>query len=142
MNIFIDVDYTLISANGSLRPHAHGLFRDLHSAGHTLWVWSGVGIRQAEIEKHGLGGMAAGYAVKPTFDYLQAIRRSPPPALPDLIIDDHPEIVRALGGFQVSPYFFVDERDAELKRASAALLAYAIDGICDDPSFIPPRLRP
>ena len=69
LNIFIDVDYTLIAANGSSRPNARELFLRLLEAGHRPWVWSGMGIRREEMISHGMDGCVAGYLVKPLDDY-------------------------------------------------------------------------
>ncbi len=141
LNIFIDVDYTLIAANGSLRPNARELFLRLREAGHRPWVWSGMGIRREEMIRLGMDGCAAGYLVKPLDDYLKTLRRLEPEAWPDLIVDDHSEIVEAFGGITVRPYFFTDADDRELRRAADALLQYAETGECADPAFRAPPER-
>lgn len=138
VNIFVDVDYTLVSANGSLRPHAREFFAQLHSAGHQTYVWSGMGIRDREIGQYGLGKWISGYFVKPLENFESEMRRAKLPVWPDLVVDDHQEIVQALGGIAVRPYFFADERDRELSRAASALLEYASRGSCEDPAFNPP----
>ena len=43
LNVFFDVDYTLIMADGRLRNHTEEVFVRLKEAGHGLYVWSGVG---------------------------------------------------------------------------------------------------
>ena len=138
LNIFIDVDYTLIAANGSLRPNARELFLRLQDAGHQPWVWSGMGIRKDDMVRHGMDGCVAGYQVKPLDDYIKTLRRLDPDAWPDLIVDDHSEIVEAFGGITVRPYFFTDADDRELRRAADALLQYAETGECEDPAFRAP----
>ena len=138
LNIFIDVDYTLIAANGSLRPNARELFLRLQDAGHSPWVWSGMGIRKDEMVRHGLDGCVAGYLVKPLDDYQKTLRRLEPEMWPDLIVDDHSEIVEAFGGITVRPYFFTDADDRELRRAADALLQFASTGECEDPAFRAP----
>ena len=138
LDIFIDVDYTLIAANGSLRPNARELFLRLREAGHRPWVWSGMGIRKEEMVRHGMDGCVAGYLVKPLDDYLKTLRRLEPE---DLIVDDHSEIVEAFGGVTVRPYFFTDTDDRELRRAADALLQYAETGECADPAFRAPPDR-
>ena len=138
VNIFIDVDYTLLAANGSLRPHARELLMRLREAGHTAYVWSGVGIREDEISAHGLDQWVNGYFVKPLEDFRAAAARLGLPANPDLVVDDHVEIVRAFGGVAVRPYFYEEAGDRELRRAGDALLAYATSGSCDDPTFSAP----
>ena len=141
LNIFIDVDYTLIAANGSLRPNTRELFLRLREAGHQPWVWSGMGIRKEDMIRHGMDGCVAGYIVKPLDDYLKTLRRLEPEAWPDLIVDDHSEIVEAFGGITVRPYFFTDDEDRELRRAEDALLQYAETGECADPAFRAPPDR-
>ena len=138
MNIFIDVDYTLLAANGSLRPHARELLMRLREAGHVAYVWSGVGIRKDEMSAHGLDQWVEDYFIKPLEDFRAAVARLQLPVNPDLIVDDHTEIVRALGGVAVRPYFFEEANDRELRRAADALLAYATSGSCDDPTFTAP----
>ena len=143
MNIFVDVDYTLVSANGSLRPHAREFFAQLNSAGHRTYVWSGMGIRDQEIGQYGLGKWISGYFVKPLENFESELRRAKLPVQPDLVVDDHQEIVHALGGVAVRPYFVVDEQDRELSRAAAALLEYAEHGDCKAPGFkLPPAVHP
>lgn len=138
VNVFIDVDYTLLAANGSLRPHARELFARLNEAGHTTFVWSGTGIRRSEMEAAGLDGWISGYLIKPLEDFQEVLGKSKPPAWPDLIVDDHAEIVDAFGGMAVAPYFFSNEGDRELRRVADALLEYAATGECGDAAFSHP----
>ncbi|MDA1240805.1 MAG: HAD hydrolase family protein, partial [Chloroflexi bacterium] len=51
LNVFFDVDNTLIMWNGSLRNHAEHVFKSLKEAGHTIYVWSGVGIRRMDMRR-------------------------------------------------------------------------------------------
>ena len=104
-------------------------------------VWSGMGIRQEEMVRHGMDGCVSGYLVKPLDDYLKTLRRLEPEVWPDLIVDDHSEIVEAFGGITVKPYFFTDADDRELRRAADALLQYAENGECADPAFRTPPER-
>ena len=54
LNVFFDVDNTLIMWNGKLRNHTRHVFEELRSAGHTIYIWSGVGIRRWEMRRHDL----------------------------------------------------------------------------------------
>ncbi len=54
LNVFFDVDNTLIMWNGRLRNHAHDVFAALKDAGHTIYIWSGVGIRRWDMKRHNL----------------------------------------------------------------------------------------
>ena len=139
MNFFVDVDYTLISANGALRPHASTLFSRITEAGHAIYVWSGVGIRKYEMTRHGLDSMVTDYFEKPTADYRAAVERAALPVWPDLVVDDHEEIVHEFGGVVVRPYFFADDSDKELLNVATALLDYATSGKSSFSRFVSPR---
>ena len=128
MNFFIDVDYTLISANGALRPHADTLFSRVTEAGHAMYIWSGVGIRKYEMTRHRIAPMVTDYFEKPTADYRAAVERADLPVSPELVVDDHEEIVHEFGGVVVRPYFFADDDDKELLTVANALLDYANSG--------------
>ena len=139
MNFFIDVDYTLISANGALRPHADTLFSRVTEAGHAMYVWSGVGIRKYEMTRHLIEPMLTDYFEKPTADYRAAVERAQLPVSPDLVVDDHEEIVHEFGGVVVRPYFFADESDKELLNVATALLDFASSGSSSFSRFVSPR---
>ena len=59
MNIFFDMDYTLLAVDGSLRPRAREVMQRLKDEGHSLYVWSGNGIRWREVRKHGLESLVS-----------------------------------------------------------------------------------
>lgn len=139
MNFFIDVDYTLISANGALRPHADTLFSRVTEAGHAMYIWSGVGIRKYEMTRHHIDPMVTDYFEKPTSDYRAAVERADLPVSPDLVVDDHEEIVHEFGGVVVRPYFFADDDDKELLNVATALLDYANTGSSSFVRFVSPR---
>jgi hypothetical protein len=139
LNFFIDVDYTLISANGALRPHAETLFSRVTDAGHAMYIWSGVGIRKYEMTRHRIDPMVTDYFEKPTTDYRAAVERAALPVSPDLVVDDHEEIVHEFGGVIVRPYFFADDDDRELVNVANALLDYASSGTSSFSRFISPR---
>ncbi len=40
MNIFFDMDYTLLAVDGSLRPKVREVLQRLKDDGHQLYVWS------------------------------------------------------------------------------------------------------
>ncbi|MFW6174218.1 MAG: hypothetical protein ACOC5K_00365 [Chloroflexota bacterium] len=141
MNFFVDVDYTLISASGLLRPHAREMMAQLTGRGHGVFIWSGTGIRRGAMSRHGLSDLVSDFFVKPVADYEAALRRSDIPVLADMVVDDHTEIVEALGGVSVRPYFFQNDRDSELLRAARVLLEYADTGRANDSKFRPPPGR-
>lgn len=116
MRIFFDVDDTLIAWDGSLRPYTRETFHRLLADGHTLYLWSGAGIRTEIVERHGLQGFIADCFVKPTFDYANRLAQLGVPFRPDFCIDDHSGIVRAFGGVWISPYLLSSKADEEMKR--------------------------
>ena len=65
MNIFFDVDNTLIMWDGKLRNHSEDVFKKILDDGHTLYIWSGIGIRKKEIEGVGLDKYVTDYFIKP-----------------------------------------------------------------------------
>src|SRR3989338_11424836 len=69
LNLFFDVDFTLISIDGSLRPGVHETFRRLIADGHRIFIWSGVGMRTDEIRKLQLEDLVSGIYVKPLEDF-------------------------------------------------------------------------
>ena len=139
VNIFIDMDYTILSVIGVLRPGTEKLFRRLREDGHTLYIWSGVGVRREEVRRLGLEGYVAGVFEKPVIEYQQRVlgmlRRGEIPVHPDLIVDDHPEMVSALGGVVVQPYVNSDPADTELERVYRIISDYAAGGTPADPAF-------
>jgi hydroxymethylpyrimidine pyrophosphatase-like HAD family hydrolase len=58
MNIFFDVDETIVGYDGSLRPLVHETFKALLEEGHRIYIWSGVRtpemVHNEVVERHGL----------------------------------------------------------------------------------------
>ena len=57
MNIFFDVDDTLITWDVKLRPNVHHVFQQLRDDGHTIYLWSGYGprwevVRRFDLHEH------------------------------------------------------------------------------------------
>ena len=116
MNIFFDCDYTIISCDQKLRPGVRELFQRLKDDGHTLYIWSGVGIRWREVRMHGLEPFITDCFHKPLFDYQRRMWGMGVTVAPDLVIDDYPDIVSALGGVRVKPYVYEKLSDVEMER--------------------------
>jgi phosphoglycolate phosphatase-like HAD superfamily hydrolase len=74
-NIFIDVDLTLIDANGTLLSGAREALQRLHDAGCHLFLWSTAGADYCRkvAQLHGLTDLFEGFTAKP-----------------DIVIDDMP----------------------------------------------------
>jgi FMN phosphatase YigB (HAD superfamily) len=120
VNIFFDVDETILSFDGSLRPFVHDVFRRLKDDGHAIYVWSGVGMRTEVIEKFQLETYVSGCFVKPTGDHLNRWAITGIPVSPDFCVDDYADVVEAFGGFVVSPYSH-DSEDSEMLRVYEAV---------------------
>jgi hypothetical protein len=104
MNVFFDVDYTILGMDGSLRPRTMEVFEELIESGHDVYIWSGVGVRRGEIRRLGLEPLVRGVYQKPLSDYEAGLQRFDIPVMPDFVVDDHPGIVRHFGGLCVKPY--------------------------------------
>ena len=114
MNIFFDVDETLIAYNGSLRPGTRSVFERLVSDGHHVYIWSGRGIRTSEVHRTGLGDLVSGIYQKPLSDFEAGLARCGIPVVPDFVIDDYPGIVEFFGGLCIRPYHGGAQADDEL----------------------------
>jgi hypothetical protein len=101
LNVFFDVDNTLIMWNGRLRNHAHDVFAALKDAGHTIYIWSGVGIRRWDMKRHNLDEFVTDYFVKPLEKHHEKLDALGVPMIPDFVIDDHKTVVDAFGGYHI-----------------------------------------
>lgn len=138
MNIFFDVDYTLICSHGTLRPGVKETFERLLDDGHAIHIWSGVGLRWYEVRHHSLESYIEGVYLKPTFNYHKEWERQAVGIIPDFVVDDHPEVARAFGGVVVRPYYFANPSDREMDGIYAAICSYVETGNTLHPRFFPP----
>jgi hypothetical protein len=83
-NVFVDVDLTLVDANGALLPGAEMGLQTLRDAGCHLFLWSsnGANYAQSVATRYKLAELFEGFAAKP-----------------DIIIDDMPSTT-------VAPFVF------------------------------------
>ena len=139
LNLFFDVDFTLISFDGDLRPGTRQTFERLVLDGHRIFIWSGVGIRANEVRTHELEGFITGMFVKPIQDFDTALATFGVLVRPDLVIDDSQEIVTNFGGVVVRPYFFPSDDDAEMDLIYRIVSDFAKTGHSEHPSFRPSR---
>jgi hypothetical protein len=119
MNIFFDVDETLIAYSGSLRPGARSVIERLVSDGHHVYIWSGRGIRTGDVHRSGLGDLVSGIYQKPLDDFGAGLARCGIPVIPDFVIDDYPGIVEYFGGLCIRPYHGGAQADDELSSLPA-----------------------
>jgi hypothetical protein len=126
MNIFFDVDETIVGYDGSLRPLVHETFKALVDEGHHIYIWSGVRtpeiVRTEVVERHGLATYVTDCFQKPRFDYIAQWQRRAAGVQPDFIVDDYPEIVDAFGGILIKPYSQA-KPDNDLERVYLAIKA-------------------
>lgn len=103
MNIFFDVDDTLITWDHRLRPFVHDVFQQLRDDGHHVYVWSGRGKRWEVVIKHGLSDLIVTCHEKPLDDHRAELLTLGVDVEPDFVIDDHYAVVHAFGGYWICP---------------------------------------
>lgn len=135
MNIFFDVDYTLLGLDNTLRPGTMDTFHKLLADGHCIYIWSGVGLRWEMVREHKLEPMVSGVYEKPTDRFHERLEGLGVPLVPDFVIDDYPEIVAAFGGVWVPPYFFKKPDDGQMERIYSIITDYLRDGHSEDRQY-------
>ena len=103
LKIFFDVDYTLLAVDGSLRPGARQTFERLIQDGHQIYIWSGVGLRTADVHRHDLQSLVSGIYKKPIYDFVNGLEMLKVPHWPDFVIDDYPESWTRSAAFSPNP---------------------------------------
>ena len=121
MNVFFDVDYTLISTYGTLRPWVQETFQQLILDGHTIYVWSGVGIRWGTLQQFRLQYYVRNCFEKPLDRHHQRLPELGVDVVPDFCVDDYQEIIDAFGGTVIRPYYWPDPLDLEMHRVYGAI---------------------
>jgi hypothetical protein len=134
MNLFFDMDNTLIGDRHQLRPLVRETLEQLHIDGHQIYVWSGVGIRWKEVHEHQLDLWVLDCYHKPLDEVGQ---RSLSHHAPDLVIDDVAGIVEQFGGVVIRPYYLENPRDREMERVYRIIQDVVQFGRSDDPAFRP-----
>ncbi|MYA18978.1 MAG: hypothetical protein F4Z25_01625 [Chloroflexi bacterium] len=142
LDIFFDVDYTILGLDGSLRPWTREVFERLRAEGHRVHVWSGAGDRSAVLREHGIEHLVEACYRKPLANHEASLDAHGVPLTPDFVVDDHPEIPAIFGGALVAAYtagtpsdYFPRERDEELLRACEAARDFAATGASADPRY-------
>ena len=137
MNIFFDVDYTILGMDDTLRPQTREVFQRLVADGHRIYIWSGHGIRWGDIRRHGLADLVVECYEKPLRDYEKALPELGVPLVPDFAVDDYPEVPSAFGGVWVPPYYFARYSDQEMERVYRIVQEYTATGTSSDKQFRP-----
>lgn len=138
MNVFFDVDYTILSYDNGIRPGTHEVFQRLVADEHRIYIWSGQGLRWAEINEHKLAGSVTDVFHKPTWDYVARLEELGVEVVPDFVVDDYPGIVEAFGGFLVAEFFRKRQvDDAEMYAVYEAICDYVKNGTSSHPSYRP-----
>ena len=135
MNIFFDVDYTILAVDGSPRPLTTETFRALYDEGHTLYVWSGVGVRTREVNALGLGPLVSGVFEKPLDRYQARLPSLGIHVWPDFVVDDYPEIVEFFGGMVVRTYMFANSLDREMERVLRVVRDFSEHGASEEDGY-------
>jgi hypothetical protein len=137
MDLFFDMDNTLIGDRGQLRPLVSETLHQLHDDGHAIYVWSGVGIRWKEVQMHRLERIVRDCYHKPLDESAQHAT----PHAPDLVIDDVSAIVEEFGGIVIRPYYLDNPRDREMERVYRVIQEVLHTGTSRDRGFRPGRRR-
>jgi hypothetical protein len=104
--------------------------------GHQLYIWSGNGIRWRDVRKHELESLIVDCLEKPVANYISAVQAME--IKPDLVVDDHLEIVAALGGVWARTYYFPNSADEEMEHIYRVISEWADTGTSGDPQFRSP----
>ena len=135
MNIFFDVDQTILGMDNSLRPGVRETMSGLKKMGHNVYIWSGMGIRRETVRRHGLECYVSGLYQKPLYDYVERLEELGLAFAPDFVVDDDPQVVSAFGGLWVPPYYKQGDDNGAMKRVLAAATSFATNGYSDDAHF-------
>ncbi len=119
LNVFFDVDNTLLMWDGSLRNHTREVFERILADGHIIYIWSGVGIRRWEMEMNKLDHFVTDYFIKPLYDHRARLPKLGVTVEPDFVIDDHRSVVEVFGGYYIPDVAPPD--DEELLRVAEAI---------------------
>ena len=136
MNIFFDMDYTLIGGmDGALRPGVKDVMERLKADGHGLYVWSGVGLRWGDVQHLGIKHLITDCFVKPMTNYYRAMKEMKLPVEPDFVVDDFPVVADAFGGISIPAFNFHNPEDRVMERVYNVINEYVKNGHSSDTIF-------
>lgn len=121
MNIFFDVDDTLVTWDFRLRPHVRAVFEALRADGHHIYLWSGRGKRWDVVLRYELSDLIVTCHEKPLEDHHQQLTVLGVDVTPDFVIDDYYAVVHAFGGYWIAPPRHPFEQDRQMWRAYDAV---------------------
>jgi hypothetical protein len=122
LNVFCDVDQTIMGIDGSLRNGVVELFERLRADGHAVYIWSGVGRRDLDVARLGLTELVDGVFVKPIANFEAGLVELEVTVRPDFVIDDHEAIVEHFGGVRVAEFLWrTDPPDTQMEQVYAAI---------------------
>ena len=127
MNIFFDVDYTLITWDVKLRPGVLEVFEKLRADGHIIYLWSGVGPRWEIVKRFELHDHVTDCFWKPLYDHHARMVELGVTVSPDYVIDDHQEIIDAFVGTTIKEPAMPLHTDRELWRVYEDIQAFVAD---------------
>jgi hypothetical protein len=125
VNVFFDVDYTLITWDNRLRPHVREVFARLRADGHTIYLWSGMGRRWEIVRHFGLHAYVTDCFEKPLHDHVARLPELGVSVYPDFVIDDHEDPVLVFGGYHIPPALNPLDDDREMLRVYEAIRTHA-----------------
>jgi hypothetical protein len=137
VKVFFDVDYTILSYDNTIRPGTHEVFEKLVADGHEIYIWSGQGLRWAELYAHKLDGYVSGVFHKPTWDYIERLEELGVTVLPDFVIDDYAEIVEEFGGYFVKEFYREKHADDEMYAIYEAICQHVANGSAEHAGYRP-----
>lgn len=121
VNIFFDVDDTLITWDFRLRPEVRAVFERLREDGHHLYLWSGRGKRWEVVHRYELSDLIVTCHEKPLDDHHAKLAELGVDVVPEFVIDDHYAVVHAFGGYWICPPRRPLEQDRELRKVYDAV---------------------
>ncbi len=127
LNIFFDVDDTIITWDVKLRPGVHEVFQKIRDDGHNLYLWSGNGRRWEIVKRFDLHDHIIDCFWKPLYRHHERFEELEINVKPDFVIDDHPEIIAAFPGVLIRPPSHPLEKDAEMWRVYDVITEFAAD---------------
>lgn len=136
MNIFFDVDDTLVSWDFRLRPHVREVFEQLCADGHRLYLWSGRGKRWEVLTKFGLGDLIVTCHEKPLARHQAQLEALGVDVQPDFVVDDHYAVVHAFGGYWIAPPRHPSVPDREFLRVYEAVTRFLAEPATAGERFI------